>query len=135
MVTDLSASRAVWCSVCTEARFEFPLPLSPFDENQTAEVRACTEADRLFAATLMVAQPGTKITHYQAEMSQAQRAFGAFKGTPGQSFLPLAITLIQMKQYWAEERKRSHELCHISSANFSFCFRSVLQPIDCPRNT
>ena len=44
-----------------------------------------TEAGRLYAAMLIVAQPGTaEITHYQAEMSQAQRgAFVTFKETPG----------------------------------------------------
>lgn len=60
---------------------------------------------------LIVAQPGTaEITCYQAEMSQAQEAFVAFKGTPGQSFPPLVITLTQMKQYRAEIGEGSHEL-------------------------
>ena len=55
---------------------------------------------RTAAATLTVAQPGTaEITCYQAEMSHARGAFVAFKGTPGQSFPPLVITVTQMKQY------------------------------------
>lgn len=76
---------------------------------------------------LIVAQPGTaKITCHQAEMSQAQEAFVAFKATPGQSFPPLLITLTQMKQYRAETGGKSHELRHICQPQFFFLFPSHL---------